>query len=176
MQLLMRDFCNCSSFFCGISTVDRKWRCFLKQFRSHKHVGANREGKEKSIFIHIESTLLSVWNYRWSYEKLYRYDDSLYVLIISSSQITALHLYSHPFTWTTCMKHIPVYRYTWWGFSVFLCSVDTLGDSIKNYGVQDSVVSFSSTLTAPAPPPETTLRLPKVGLTQSKSTYWFSLI
>ncbi|KAK0131885.1 Ubiquitin carboxyl-terminal hydrolase 37 [Merluccius polli] len=38
-----------------------------------------------------------------------------------------------------------------------LCSiaVDTLSDSITSDGVQDSVVSFSSTLTAPAPPPET---------------------
>ncbi|KAK0156167.1 Ubiquitin carboxyl-terminal hydrolase 37 [Merluccius polli] len=34
-------------------------------------------------------------------------------------------------------------------------SVDTLSDSITSDGVQDSVVSFSSTLTAPAPPPET---------------------
>ncbi|KAK0137623.1 Ubiquitin carboxyl-terminal hydrolase 37 [Merluccius polli] len=58
-------------------------------------------------------------------------------------------------------------------------SVDTLSDSITSDGVQGSVVSFSSTLTAPAPPPETghqpkrwlkcwgRLRLPKVGLTQS---------
>ncbi|KAK0137631.1 Ubiquitin carboxyl-terminal hydrolase 37 [Merluccius polli] len=58
-------------------------------------------------------------------------------------------------------------------------SVDTLSDSITSDGVQSSVVSFSSTLTAPAPPPETghqpkrwlkcwgRLCLPKVGLTQS---------
>ncbi|KAK0137428.1 hypothetical protein N1851_026353 [Merluccius polli] len=39
--------------------------------------------------------------------------------------------------------------------SAELLSVDTLSDSITSDGVQGSVVSFSSTLTAPAPPPET---------------------